>query len=171
MPTPLSKRTKAEVMEEYNKLLENYENLKMTARVIHEPHSLQLLEKTKDYTANNITNALSSLKTELDNTLHELSEKLLAETQKLTEMQEACELSKKNLEVQYHIQIAAETLQNLINENENKKRELERELLQFMTKVEDAKEKVRREWSREQEEYEYATNVKHKRGEDAHEEI
>ena len=45
----LARKTKAEILEEYDKILRNYEQLKMKAKEVHETRSQELLEKTKKY--------------------------------------------------------------------------------------------------------------------------
>jgi hypothetical protein len=111
-----------------------------------------LLERARDYTAENLNKSITDLRGSLNSTLNELSEKLLTEAEKFGEIQNALDVSKKNLELHYSIQVAAETLQGLVLENRNKKQELSEEV-----------EQKRREWSREQEEYGYNTGRQRKR--------
>lgn len=167
---PIGKKTKAEVVEEYNKLLEKYDELKMASKILGEPQTLDLFSKVKDYTVNNLTASIAELKNSLNSNLTELSDKLLAEAQKLSEIQQAIELSKKNLELNYHLEIAAETLQNLIGENETKKREFEKIAEQSRRDLEEEITNKKRDWSRELEEYDYDTKIKHKREEELYQE-
>lgn len=167
---PIGKKTKAEVVEEYNKLLEKYDELKMASKILGEPQTLDLFSKVKDYTVNNLTASIAELKNSLNSNLTELSDKLLAEAQKLSEIQQAIELSKKNLELNYHLEIAAETLQNLIGENETKKQEFEKIAEQSRRDLEEEITNKKRDWSRELEEYDYNTKIKHKREEELYQE-
>lgn len=125
---PLTRKTKNELLEEYNKLLERYEEMKMGARILGEPSSLALLEQIKDYTPEKLTQTISELKNTFNESLNQLAEKLATEAKKLTELQQALELSKKNLELHYHIQVAAETLERLVQDYKVKTVELEEEL-------------------------------------------
>ena len=168
--TPIGKKTKAEVVEEYNKLLEKYDELKMASKILGEPQTLDLFSKVKDYTVNNLTASIAELKNSLNSNLTELSDKLLAEAQKLSEIQQAIELSKKNLELNYHIEIAAETLQNLIGENETKRQEFEKTAEQSRRDLGEEITNKKRDWSRELEEYNYDTKIKHKREEEFYQE-
>jgi len=154
----LARKTKNELLESYDSLLQKYEELKMTSKLIQEPQNMELLSKTKDYTSENILKSASDLKIIFTNNLNELTEKLIAESKKFAEFQQAVELSKKNLEIAYNIQIAADTLGNLISEHENKKRELEIEM-----------ENKKRDWQREQEEYEYSAKLKRQREQNSYE--
>lgn len=148
MPTPLSKKTKPELMEEYNKLLTQHEELRRTAALVSDPQSVALLAKAADYTADQVAQDISGLKSNVNATLDELADKLIAETQKFSELQKAINLSKKNLELQYHIQIAADTLDRLVQEHKTRTSVIEEEIT--------AKQ---RDWSREQEEHIYAFNL------------
>lgn len=168
--TSLSKKTKTELVEEYNKLLEKYDELKMTSQALGDKRNLEIFEKAKDYTFDKIALSITNLKNELNSILNQLSDKLFSETQKLNELQQAMELSKKHLEVNYGIQIAADTLQNLVTEHESKKKEFEKELAFKKLEIEEEVEKVRRDRRREEEEYEYDTAFKHRRKEEAYQE-
>lgn len=160
---PLSKMTKAELSEEYRKLLEKYDELKMTARIVGEPKNAELLERVREYTAEHLTAALAALKTEFGTTVDEFSGRLLAEAKKLGDMQQAMELSKKNLELHYHIQVAAETLEQLVAEHETKQLALTKETEVKRQSLADEMEKAHRDWQRELEEYEYRTKVQRER--------
>lgn len=164
---PLSKMTKAELSEEYRQLLEKYEELKMTARVVGEPKNAELLERVREYTSEHLTASLGTLKTEFGKTVDEFSGRLLAEAQKLGDIQQAMELSKKNLELHYHIQVAAETLQQLVAEHEVKQRELTKATEAKRQTLTDEVETVQRDWQREQEEYEYRKKQEQRRAGEA----
>lgn len=160
---PLPKMTKSELAEEYQKLLEKYDELKMTARVVGEPKNAELLERVREYTAEHLTASLATLKVEFGKTVDEFSGRLLAEAQKLGDLQQAMDLSKKNLELHYHIQVAAETLQQLVTEHETKQRELAKAASLNRQTVADEMDTARRDWEREQEEHTYRIKVQRQR--------
>lgn len=155
MSTPLSRKTKTELMEEYNKLLTQHEELRRTATLVSDPQSVALLSKAADYTADQVAQDISGLKSSVNVTLNELADKLIAETQKFSELQKAIDLAKKNLELHYHIQVAADTLDRLIQEHKTKTLALEEEIT---TK--------QRDWTREQEERGYAFNLELRRNQE-----
>lgn len=157
--TNLSRKTKTELLESYNSLLQKYEELKMNSKLVQEPQSLELLTRTEDYTSGNILKSASDLKIAFTNNLNELTEKLISESKKFSELRQAIELLKKKLEVAYNIQIAADTLENLISRHEAKKKELELEI-----------ENKRRDQQREGEEYEYNAKLKRQREQNLYEE-
>lgn len=158
--------TKAEITEEYQKLLEKYDELKMTAQMVGDPKSVTLLERTRDYTVDQLTKSLAEMKTAFGASLDQFAGRLTAEAQKLGEMQQAVELSRKNLELHYHIQVAAETLQQLVAEHETKQRELAKAADLERQTLADEQEKARRDWTREQEEHDYRLKVQRQRAEE-----
>ena len=160
MPTPISRKNKTELLEEYQKLLAQYDELKKTARMVSDPQSAALISKAEGYTIDQLTQSIAELKSNLNGTLNELADKLIAEAQKFEEIQKAIELAKKNLELHYHIQVAAETLDALINENKKKTLELEEEMI--------AKQ---RDWTREQEGREYVVKTQSRRTREEFEEL
>lgn len=145
---PLSRRTKDEILEDYNRLLEKYEELKMAAKLVADPASIELVERAGQYHQESIGQSIANLKGSVNNTLNELSDKLLAEAQKFVDIQTAIDLTKKNLELHYNVQIAAETLEQLVNEHKAQQ-------AAAMETIENQK----RDWAREQEEHDYNTKL------------
>ena len=160
MPTPLSKKTKNDLLEEYNKLLEQHEELKHAAGLLGSHESIGIISKVEGYTVDELTKSVSTLKTSVNATLNELADKLITEAQKFSEIQKAIGLAKTNLELHYHIQVAAETLERLISEHKTKTVTLEEE-----------KTKKQREWTREEEEHEYIAQLKKRRTEEEFKEL
>lgn len=166
-----TKKTKTEILEEYNKLLEKYEELMASSSILSNSSSQTLFEKAKSWTSESFARALSDLRIAMNDTLNQLSDTLQTETQKLNEIQQAIDLSKKNLQIHYGVQVAADTLQNLISENENKKKEYEKELTARKMEMVEEVSKIKKDWAREQEEYEYNTKTKRNRDEEAYQAI
>ncbi|KKQ56840.1 MAG: hypothetical protein US74_C0010G0001 [Parcubacteria group bacterium GW2011_GWA2_38_13] len=166
-----AKKTKTEILEEYDKLLEKYEELKSDSNILSDSSSQTLFEKAKSWTSDSFAKSLSDLRIAFHDTLNQLSDKMQTETQKLNEIQQAIELSKKNLQIHYGVQVVADTLQNLIAENENKKKEYEKELVSKKMAAEEEVSKVKKEWAREQEEYEYNAKTKRNRDEETYQAI
>lgn len=156
---PLAKKTKTELLEEYNKLLSQHEELRRTAQLVADPQSVALISRVEGYTVDQLTGSINELKTSVNATLGELTDKLIVEAQKFGEIQKAVEISKKNLELHYHVQVAADTLDRLMQEHKAKTLALEDEMT--------AK---RRDWMRAQEEHTYTENVQTHRTQEAFEE-
>lgn len=153
------KRTKSELEADYQNLLERYEELRKTAKLLSDPQSISILSTAQGYSVDNLAQSISTLKTSVNTTLNELTDKLISEAQKFSELQKAIELTKKNLDLHYHIQVGAETLDYLINEYKIKKVSFEEEIV--------AK---KRDWTREQEERDYITKLRARRSQEEFEE-
>lgn len=160
MPIPLAKKTKAELLEEYAKLVEQHEELRRTAQLVSDPQSVALMSKVESYTADQLTTSIAELKTSVNGTLNELAEKLIAEAQKFSELQKSIDLSKKNLELHYNVQIGAETLDRLIADHKME-----------MATFEEGIGSKKRDWTRTQEEHEYMMQLKKRRAEEEFEEL
>ena len=76
------------------------------------------------YTVENIVKGLTNLKLDLGKTLTDLSDRLIAETNKLSEIQQAIATETKNLEEIYDIKVAVETMATFIQTNEERKKPL-----------------------------------------------
>lgn len=153
--TTLTKKTKTELLEEYDKLLAAHEELRRTARLVADPQSVSLITQVEGYTMEQLTQSIVALKSSVNINLNELSEKLIGEAQKFGELQKAIELVKKNLELHYHIQVAAETLEQLVVQHQSKTVALDQEMAV-----------KQRDWVREQEEHEYHERMRARRAQE-----
>ncbi|MDO8511895.1 MAG: hypothetical protein Q7S57_01370 [bacterium] len=160
---PIEKMKKAEIMEEYESLKQRYDELQMLANVAYDPKNQEVLGKTKEQTTEQISKSVGELKTGIETTIVDLEKKLLAEAQRLSEMQKAIEVSRAVLETQYNVQVGADALKKIIEEAEKKKHELEADIAQKKLALETEIQNQKRDWTREQEEFEYATKLKQKR--------
>lgn len=160
---PLSKKTKAEILEEYEKVLTQLDDMKTTSQFVHEPVQKTLLEHTKGYTVNTLTQSLSEVKTTVNTIINDLSERLFAQVNIFQELQQAIDLSRKNLELHHHIEIVAETLQNLVHDYEMKKQTFSKEMESQRFLLEEEIQKIKRQWQREQAEYELQRDIERKK--------
>lgn len=159
MANPPSRKTKTELQEEYNKLLAQHEDLRRTAQLVGDPQSVALISRVEGYTMDQLTLSIADLKSSVSATLNELADKLIAEAQKFGEIQKAIDVAKKNLELHYHVQVAADTLDRLIADYKSQSVALEEEIA--------AKRRV---WTREQEERDYTLTVATRRAQEEFEE-
>ncbi len=171
----LSKKTKADILNEYEKLLRDFEDAKQGARMAHEPTNIQQVSTVKkDFTVRAVEEGIDGLKSTVGTNLGELSKRFgdvldallrqtSSEAEKFTELQKAVEISKKQLETQYHIEVAARTLEDLVAQHEEKKLRLEQEYARKTIELEDGAETKRRDRKREEEQYEYDTKLRRSR--------
>lgn len=169
----LAKKTKADILNEYEKLLKDLEEIKAGAKEVHQPQNRQQIETAKKtYTPDAISQSVSQLKTNisdnlqnlsgtLNSSLNQLHQQILAEAEKFADLQTAIALSEKELEVNYQIKVAADTLEKLVADYKEKSLQLEQAYAQKSLEIETEMIDLNRDWKREQEEYEY--NLKTKR--------
>jgi len=166
-PSTLAKKNKSELIEEYQKLLAQQDELKMAAQVAFEPGSAELIAKAKAYTAESVSRAFSEAKLAMAANFNQLGATLsdqlvtvqtdiLKTLSTFEELQQAVELTRKQLEVQHQMRVAAETIDQLIAEYDTKKQQLESEFAAMRQSFDAEILTKRRDWQHEREEYEYA---------------
>jgi len=173
-PAGLAKKTKQEIIDEYQKLLANLPEAKETAKEAHSALNQEATEKAKEQTMENITQTAVNIKAAVNNQLNELALKFADSLRKLLQqfsdkveeyngLQVAVDISKKKLQNQYHLEVAAEALENLVAEYGQKQKELEQELKSKKENLELEIAAAKRAWEREQEEYAYAVKIQRQR--------
>lgn len=161
-------------MDEYQRLLERYEEIKAGAEFAYRPESAQAIAKTKTLAVDATSKAFMDLKSDLSTRLSECGEVLAQNLQGMQQrvadslatfgdVQQAIEASQKQLELQHHIQVAAGTLAQLIQDYEQKNQELERAHAARIAELDAAIAVKRRDWQREQEDYEYTNQLSRRR--------
>lgn len=162
-PVPIAKRTKQELLEEYEKMQDQLEELRSTAKMVHSQPALDLVEKTKAKTPQAIDKVFADFQASLHTHLMDVRASLLEQSATLQDFQKAIELSKQQLNLQNRIALAADSLDQLVDEQtrrtavfeidiEKRKRDHEEQIL--------LKKKI---WERETEEYEYQKKLKGER--------
>ncbi|MDP3245329.1 MAG: hypothetical protein Q8M83_06815, partial [bacterium] len=170
----VAKKTKSEILAEYSALLEQYEELKTASRLVYQPQSAEAIAKAKASTADSITKSISELKMTVASGLNQLSStasdhltallnEIFRALATFDELQQAIEISRKQLDVQYKIQVGAEILEQVVNEYEAKKHQLEIDFVEQKTALETEIAIKRRNYERETEEYNYTTKLSRSR--------
>lgn len=178
---PIYKKTKTEILEDYNNLLSQVEEIKMSAKIAYEPGNAEIISKANEQTVNSINQSISELKNAISEgydqfsikfyeSLSALSNNILNEIKKFEDLQKAVEISKKKLETQYNIEIAAETIEQLIAECEAKKKQLANDLEKREEEISQEIHTQKINWERDREEYVYSQKLKQKRENDLYEE-
>lgn len=175
-PSILAKKTKAEILEEYEKLRDRLDEIKANAAMVHTPASQETMGKAQSQTVAAIGEGIEGLKNifrqqendlvkNATQQLDQLAQEAFAKIRELDELQKAVELSRKTLEVDYNIRVAADTLALLISEYDAKKKTFDEEFAREGQEREEMIRTQKRDWEREQEEYGYTMNLQHKRQE------
>lgn len=128
-----------------------------------------ILEKTASLLPQNLDDDIFALNKKMQGTLNGLRDKLVGESEKLSELRKAIEIETKRLEEVHNIKLANDALQTLIADYELKQKEMEKLRTETERSFNDEMEQKRKNWEREQEEYKYNLKLERKKEEDAHE--
>lgn len=128
-----------------------------------------ILEKTASLLPQNLDDDIFALNKKMKETLNGLRDKLVGESEKLSELRKAIEIETKRLEEVHNIKLANDALQTLIADYELKQKEMEKFRLETESSLNDEMEQKKRNWEREQEEYKYNLKLERKKEEDAYE--
>lgn len=162
-PAVLAKRTKAEIIAEYDKLLHQQEQARSTAQSVHEPRSQELISKAKQVTDNQeqqINLSITKSRSTILDHFNALTDVINSEIERLSELHQATEAVQKNLTHHHNIKVAADTLEVLINDNELKKQKFAIESTRRQTELDNKLATQEQEWEREQEEKNYQAKRK-----------
>lgn len=178
-----SKRTKAEVQEEFEKIKEETQQEKLeynpkTADLARQREE-EVKQALKEITSEGLVQRITTLGLEVSKTLAELSSKLTAENNLLSTLREGSALEKKEIEKLHKIDVCATSLDQLIEEYEEKKSVLEKGNAAGRAEWESEKERraqeqkefeenLKKQRQREREEYEYQKNTERKKEQDAY---
>lgn len=161
--TALSKRTKQEILDEYDKLLEELEDLRSTAQTVHSQPALDLIEKTKSKTPQTIDKLFGDFQSSLQAHLMEMRVSLSDQATTLQDVQKAIELSRQQLELQRHISVAADALDLLVDEQTKRSAAFETNMEEKKVALEEQIVLRKKLWEREAEEYEYQKKLQQER--------
>lgn len=177
----LSKKTKAEIIAEYERLLQRKDEAILLSKEVHEPERVQAIASAqKAFTISEVEKSTTELKVAISGKLSELSKTYVdtldgalqqtrTRVERFSELTNAIDLSEKRLKSLHNIEITATTLETLIVEHEDKKRQFEFEQKRMIAEFDESMSIKKRDWKREEEEYEYALKTKRSREEAAHE--
>mgnify|MGYP001564497204 CR=1 FL=1 len=173
IPSVIVRKTKQEVLEEYQKLKEQFDELQAISGSAYRAENREILSKAKEQLGG-VTQSVSELKksvgesfdsafNQLSGNLDTLLAAILEQANKFNELEQAIELSKNHLKINHGVEVAAETLENLMGEYEKKKKEFEEYAKEQKELMGAEIIAAKRNWQREEEEYQYSFDLKRKR--------
>ncbi len=165
--TPRS--TKNEILGAYNQLLHEVQDKKTEEPKIiqKEKKEQETIKKASTNNYEQIVNGISGLKLNISKELDKLNEQLVGEYEKLSDIQKAIELEKRNLDELYQVTASADSLAAMLLAQKVKKEEFEIEITtrqaDFEGKIAKEKEafetemaEKRAQWKKEKEEQDVA---------------
>lgn len=180
-----TRRTKTEIQEEFEKISkeeqESLDSLNSKLDDMIKEQSRELMESVKDLNAEDIVRKFAELNIDISKNLTLLSEKMVQEVNMLAKVRQAIQLSKSELEKLHKLDVAQTAIDQMIEEYDFKKRELEEDIEtkqaewegQMQERALEQKEyddNLAKSRKREIEEYEYKKNLERKKGQDKYEE-
>lgn len=157
----ISSYDKNQILHDFNQLL--FERKKFAAKIATKQEQIRLeddkkiVEAASSYTVENIVKGLADLQLDFNTRVDDISSKLLAEVSRLEELRRAIEIETQHLSELRKIRIAAEALNILIQENEQKTKNFEEHAEEQRQALESEIVETKALWQKEQSEYE-ATN-------------
>ena len=151
-----SKNTKSEILQAYNEILEKIQEEKAPDRVT-EKRKVEEKKIVREATQNSverIVKDIAEIKLEVGKALDSLEERLITEFKKLTELQKAIEIEKKELEEIHDIKVNADSLAALLQAQKEQKARFEKETEEKRVAFETEMAQKRLQWKKEQEDYE-----------------
>jgi hypothetical protein len=145
--------TKKEMLQAYNDLLKQLEEKSASElkpeKKIEEKKKKEIIEKAGAISSDGVGKSINDLKLEIGTMLSQLSDRLEEEVQKYRDIQQAIEMKDREIKEIYDIDRSAQTLAALIEAEQQKRRELESEMIARKSQLEAEIKESRIEWEKE----------------------
>lgn len=148
---------KSQILKAFQQLLDNRKNASQLIETKEETAERQkdkeVVDKASNYTVESIVKGLADSQLDFGNTIDSVTEKLTKELTKLTELQHAILVTTRQVEELQNIRVAADALDILQQENQEKLREFEEESTKTYQLLETETNEKHLAWEKEQQEY------------------
>jgi colicin import membrane protein len=180
-----TQRSKAQVQQEFDAIRQQTEAAREAAgpksAEIEQRQAAEVRQSVESVSVDSVVQGIYALNGETSRTLLELSEKLTAEVDLLTRVREAVTLERQELERLHKIDIAATSLDQMVQdygreqerlktEIEARRAEWEQEARTAERERKEAEEALRKQRQRENEDYEYRKQLDRKKAQDRYDE-
>ena len=184
-PPSRSQRSKAEVQQEFGAIRQETEatreSLSPKSIESEQRHAAEVRQAVESVSVDLVAQRIAALNGEVSHTLFDLSEKLTAEVELLARVRDAVQLERHELERLHKIDIAATSLDQLIQDYERERERLETEMQARRNEWEqearttererkETEETLRKQRQRENEDYEYKKQLERKKAQDRYDE-
>ena len=184
-PASRTRRPRAEVEKEFDKLVGDEERARAAsspkAEELARMHELETRQAVEDVSVERVVQRISNVGIDISKSLTDMSAKLAAEVEKLTTIREAVTLEARELERLHKIDIAATSLDNLLQDYQSQREKLEAEITtqrasweeeeQARTREQkETEDNLKKQRQREIAEYEYNKALERKKAQDKYEE-
>ena len=180
-----NRRNKTEVQQEFDAIRRETEDARESANAknaeAEERHSAEVRQTVEAVSVDSVVGRISALNGEVSSTLFGLSEKLTSEVDLLASVREAVQLERQDLERLHKIDIAATSIDQLVQDYARAREHLETEMQTHRQEWEqesqatererkEAEEALRKQRQRENEDYEYKKQLERKKAQDRYDE-
>ena len=142
---------------------EQLDELRSSAKIVNSKPASELLEKTKLNSPLTIEKVFADFQTSLHAHLADVRNSLLEQTAMLQDVQKAVEISRQQLELQRNITLAADSLDQLVEENTTRAEMFESDMERKKQEIDEQMAAKKKIWEREMEEYEYQKKLARER--------
>jgi|tagenome__1003787_1003787.scaffolds.fasta_scaffold20620063_1 colicin import membrane protein len=185
VPPSRSQRSKTQVQQEFGAIQQEAEATREVASPksveIEQRRAAEVRQSIESVSVDSVAQRIAALNGEVSRTLLELSEKLTAEVDLLARVREAVAFEQQDLERLHKIDIAATSLDQLIEDYARERERLETEIQTRRSEWEqeartaererkEADEALRKQRQRESEDYEYRKQLERKKAQDRYDE-
>ena len=145
------------IIQTFNRLRQEYQNSRSKITTKEEEaeksKNQQLLNKTIDYTVDNIVNGMAALQLNFGGAVNQLAANLTTEADKLAELKKAIAVEQEHLEYLKQVRLAADALHILNREHAAKIKIAEAKSDREKAEIEQEIKLVRKSWAKEQQEF------------------
>lgn len=185
VPPSRARKPKAEVQQEFETIKREVETARESASPknieAEQRHSAEIRQSVETISVDSVSQKISALNSEVSRTLLDLTDKLTAEVDLLARVREAVELERRDLERLHKIDIAATSIDQLVQDYARERERLETEIQTRRAEWEqearttererkEGEEALRKQRQRENDDYEYRKQLERKKTQDRYEE-
>lgn len=155
-PNISSKNNKNEILDAYNKLLAEVQNLNDAKREQKQERqkAVEIVSNASEVNKQDVIRKIADLKITLTDTFDDISTKIIAQRDRLAELQTAITLEEQKLENIHEIKANADSLEALILAQNRAKEEFETDMLQKKQNFEKEQIEQKLLWDKEKSDYE-----------------
>ncbi len=155
LPKVTAKTTRSQLLDAYNKALEALgQRIPEKSVEMKQLREKEVTVKASEYSVEAIIKGLADFQIGIVKSFNDLTDKMIAESNKLTELREASMIETAKLNELYEIQSNVNTLTALINAQNERKESFDREMAEKKKSFENEIHVLREEWKKEQQEHE-----------------
>jgi colicin import membrane protein len=184
-PPSRSRRSKVEVQQEFDTIRSETEAARESANPksaeAEQRHSAEVRQAVEEISVDSVAQQISVVGGQISRTLSDLTERLTGEVDLLAKVRQAVQLERQELERLHKIDVAATSIDHLVQDYERERERLETEMQTRRTEWEqetrtterdrkEAEEALRKQRQRENDDYEYRKQLERKKAQDKYEE-